>query len=64
MRTAAIVIQSYFRGWVAREELKWLKYLKKATWAAGIIAKWFHGWKARKQVCISHAVHHDAAVVL
>ena len=50
IRNATIVIQSYYRGWVAREEYRRMKYIKQATWAAGIIRKYFYGWKARKEV--------------
>ena len=50
IRNATIVIQSYYRGWVAREEYRRMKYIKQATWAAGIIRKFFYGWKARKEV--------------
>lgn len=32
----------------ARVELRRLKYLVCATWAAGVIHKWFLGWQARK----------------
>ena len=50
IRNATIVIQSYYRGWVAREEYRRIKYIAQATWAAGIIRKFFYGWKARKEV--------------
>lgn len=36
--------------WQARVELRRLRYIKQATWAAGVINRWFYGWKARKQV--------------
>ena len=34
----------------ARVELRRLKWLKRATWAVGIIKKYFIGWQVRKAV--------------
>jgi myosin-1 len=52
MRTkgAALVVQKYYRGWVARMELRRLKWLKRAAWAVGVITKYFLGWRVRKAV--------------
>ncbi len=57
LRSSIVVIQSYFRGWVARVELQRLKYIKAATWAAGIIRRWFYGWQVRKMVRTSQSIY-------
>ncbi len=50
IRYATITIQSFYRGMLARRELRILKYIRDATRAADIIRKHFLGWKARMMV--------------
>lgn len=41
-------------------ELRRLKWLKKATWAVGIIKKYFLGWQVRKTIQAMKQRHREA----
>uniref|UniRef100_A0A8V0YGA6 Myosin IB n=1 Tax=Gallus gallus TaxID=9031 RepID=A0A8V0YGA6_CHICK len=50
IRSSAVIIQSYIRGWKARKLLRELKHQKRCNEAATIIAAYWHGTQARREL--------------
>ena len=56
-----IVIQKYFRGWKARQELQEMKYRLRVEASVVIIQKYFRGWKV--MYCVSMGNHMDLSAI-
>ncbi|KAL2302532.1 hypothetical protein Nmel_009961, partial [Mimus melanotis] len=50
IKSSAITVQSYIRGWKARKLLRELKHLKRCNEAATVIAAYWHGTQARREL--------------
>lgn len=50
IKSSALVIQSYIRGWKARKILRELKHQKRCQEAATTIAAYWHGTQARREL--------------
>ncbi|KAI1237036.1 hypothetical protein IHE44_0014289 [Lamprotornis superbus] len=49
IKSSAITVQSYIRGWKARKLLRDLKHLKRCNEAATVIAAYWHGTQVRRE---------------
>uniref|UniRef100_A0A8C3V963 Myosin IB n=1 Tax=Catharus ustulatus TaxID=91951 RepID=A0A8C3V963_CATUS len=49
IKSSAITVQSYIRGWKARKLLRELKHLKRCNEAATVIAAYWHGTQVRRE---------------
>ncbi|KFP75089.1 Unconventional myosin-Ib, partial [Acanthisitta chloris] len=49
-KSAAILVQSFIRGWKARKLLRELKHQKRCNEAATVIAAYWHGTQARREL--------------
>uniref|UniRef100_A0A8C5U936 Unconventional myosin-Ib n=1 Tax=Malurus cyaneus samueli TaxID=2593467 RepID=A0A8C5U936_9PASS len=50
IKSSAVTVQSYIRGWKARQQLRELKHLKRCNEAATVIAAYWHGTQARREL--------------
>uniref|UniRef100_A0A8C3P5X2 Unconventional myosin-Ib n=1 Tax=Cyanoderma ruficeps TaxID=181631 RepID=A0A8C3P5X2_9PASS len=49
IKSSAVTVQSYIRGWKARKLLRELKHLKRCNEAATVIAAYWHGTQVRRE---------------
>uniref|UniRef100_A0A8C5X8L9 Myosin IB n=1 Tax=Malurus cyaneus samueli TaxID=2593467 RepID=A0A8C5X8L9_9PASS len=49
IKSSAVTVQSYIRGWKARQQLRELKHLKRCNEAATVIAAYWHGTQVRRE---------------